>query len=67
MNPELAETLGRIVDGLENALYGTRLTLSAELHTVGTKRAMREARDKLATIIRDSTGEDPWKDNPLDG
>jgi hypothetical protein len=67
MTPELAEAIGLIVDDLENTLYGTRLKLTPDQHIQCMMTSIRSARDKLATIVRQTTHDDPWKDNPLDG
>lgn len=67
MTPEHAERLGLLVDTLDNILYSAKLPLPAAVHVELLTEKIREARDELAAIVREATGEDPWETNPLAG
>lgn len=68
MTEEQADRLGRIADNLDAALFATKLPgLPAQLHVEGLSGAIRSARDEIAALVREVTGDDPWADNPLEG
>lgn len=65
---ELMDEIGQLADQLDNALYALKLPgLPDRLHIEGLSGTMRGVRDKLASIVREQTGDDPWADNPLEG
>jgi hypothetical protein len=67
MTPEHADRLGRLADQLDAMLYSARLPLAPAIHISAFISMTRDARDELASIVREATGENPWETNPLCG
>ena len=67
LSGDQADELGRVADDLDSALHATALPLPTELHLECVTSAVRSARDTIARIVREATGTDPWKTNPLEG
>lgn len=67
MTPDNAERLGQLADQLDACLYSAKMPLPPALHIGALSDKIREARDVIASVIRDETGEDPWATNPLSG
>lgn len=64
---EHADELGRMADSLDACLYSAKMPIPDSIHVTGLTGIVREARDCIAKIVREATGEDPWKTNPLEG
>lgn len=64
---ELFEEIGQLADMLDAALYPLKLSFPDRIKIDGMAGCIREARDKLAAIVKRETGDDPWADNPLEG
>lgn len=67
LTDEQADRLGRIADSLDAGLFGAKLPLPPGLHMEGLTGIMRSARDEVAALVREITGDDPWATNPLEG
>ena len=61
------ERLGKLADSLDAGLYPLRLPLPDSMKVEGMTGIMREARDEIAKLVVDITGENPWDTNPLVG
>lgn len=55
------ETLGLIVDKLENGIAATVLPLPPQIHITGMKGIMEDARDELRAFLVER-GFNPWSD-----
>lgn len=67
MTPEQADRLGRLADGLDAVLYSAKLPMPPAMHITALTEKIREARDEIAAVVREATGDDPWATNPLQG
>ncbi|RVH21453.1 hypothetical protein [Sinorhizobium meliloti] len=67
MKDENAEKIGTLADELDAVLFTSKLPLPPQLHLSSLQEKVREARDILAAVFKDETGDDPWEDNPLVG
>lgn len=63
MTEEDFETLGLMVDSLDNGLAATRLPLPAELHVQGMSGIMETVRNDLREFLK-GKGFDPWNGQP---
>lgn len=55
------ETLGLLVDKLDNGVAATALPLPPHIHVTGMKGIMAEARDELRAFLI-GKGFNPWSD-----
>lgn len=67
MTEDHAERLGKLADSLDNMLYAAKLPVPPHMHVTVLTEKIRSARDEIAAIVREATGEDPWETNPLEG
>lgn len=67
MKDENAEKIAALADELDAILFSSKLPLPASIHIGALTTKIREARDTLAAVFKDETGDDPWADNPLNG
>jgi hypothetical protein len=67
MDEERLDRLGTVADNLDSALHMLRVPLPAQTHLEGLAASMRKARDEIAGIVREVSGDDPWETNPLEG
>lgn len=59
-----AEKIGTLADELDAVLFASKLPLPPQLHLISLTEKIREARDILATVFKDETGDDPWATCP---
>jgi len=59
MDDDDFETLGRMVDRLDNAVAATQLPLPPDIHIAGMKGIIESVRDDLKKFLADK-GFDPW-------
>ena len=67
MTDDQADRLGKIADDLDACLYPLRLNLPDAVKIEGLSGSMRTARDEIAKLVIEITGQNPWEDNPLEG
>jgi hypothetical protein len=61
MTADELETLGLLVDKLDNGVAATVLPLPPNIHVTGMKGIMTEARDELRAFLV-GKGFNPWSD-----
>lgn len=61
------ERLGKLADSLDAALYPMRLPLPDTMKIEGMSGSMREARDEIAKLVIEISGDNPWATNPMEG
>lgn len=59
-----ADSMGRQIDSLRNALAATRLPLPPHIHVDGMKSIIESAEAELRKVYIAETGDDPWEDHP---
>lgn len=64
MSEDDLDTLGRLVDKLENALASLEMPLPPALHIEGMKGIVTDVRDSLKLFVVDRLGHNPWEFQP---
>jgi len=67
MTDDQVERLGKLADSLDSGLYPLRMPLPDAMKITGMAGIVREARDEIAKLVVEITGENPWETNLLDG
>ncbi len=64
MNEDDLDTLGRMVDRLDNATAALNLPLPPAMHIEGMKGIVESVREELRTFVVQRLGHDPWEFQP---
>jgi len=55
------ETLGLLIDDLDNLAHGLQLKMPADFHVEQLKEILPEKVKELKKVYQDITGENPWE------
>lgn len=64
MSKEDFDTLGRLVDRLDNATAALLLPLPPQIHIDGVRGIVESVRDELKAFVVSRSGENPWEFHP---